>query len=290
MNCDECRERILDLIEREEGDPDAVRKLLERCPDCRALFDQMKGLLEEVAALPVEEPTAAVDQAILSAARARAGGLHRPRSRTLRAPHWAAAAVALLAIGVGVWAIPRGTERVASTRMDAPVDAELERGGAADQAVADDGPVPPPTPSATLAEASFEAEPVAAAPEPRRRKSAGRPPAGRTEPPVAEADGLRSPPRSANSVVSEEAMEAAALTKSRASEAAPGSKALPCERRRVTIERQDRDATAEEALWLGSCYREAGDWRRARGWFERAASDPSTRARAKQALKTLPSE
>jgi uncharacterized protein with PIN domain len=39
MNCDECKEQVFELIEREAVDRDGVREILARCPECRAAFD-----------------------------------------------------------------------------------------------------------------------------------------------------------------------------------------------------------------------------------------------------------
>ncbi len=103
MNCDECQEQVFELIEREAVDPEGVREVLARCPECRATFEEMKAALQSVAALPVEAPPASVDAAVLRAAAERGA---RARTRSFLVPQWAAAAVALLAVGVGVWAIP----------------------------------------------------------------------------------------------------------------------------------------------------------------------------------------
>jgi hypothetical protein len=275
MNCDECKERVLDLIEQESGDPEAVRTLLERCPDCRARFDAMKATLEQLANFAVEEPSPATDQAVLAAARARVAARRSPRRRHWKAPPWAAAAVALLAVGVGVWAIPRGTEHAPTDRGEAPGGAQIEH---------DEAPVQAPA-----HEDSVAAPRSAMGARPRRESVAARS-ARESELVFPEADSDRAPRSSADFAAAEDATEQAAPKKSRALEAAPRSKSRRCERRLLGIERQDRAVTPEESLWLGACYREAGDWQRARRWFEQAASEPATRARAMRELGTLPSD
>ena len=279
MNCEECEERVLDLIEQEPRDPEAVRSLLERCPDCRVRFDEMKALLDQVSGLTIEEPSPATDRAIVAAALDRVESRRRPRRWILRPPPWAAAAVALLAVGVGVWAIPRMADRSPGARIDLPAGDELERSEAAGRALEDDDSIAAPSPATTLAEAPLHAEAElggeAAAPAPRRKRAASTRSASDTELVLAEAERVRSSRPSADAAATADTAR---------------SEGLRCERRRLDIESQDRAVTAEEALWLGSCYREAGDWRRARRWFERAASDPATRARATRALETLPTE
>ena len=61
MNCDECIERVFELIEQEASDPARVRAILEQCPDCRALFEETKARLALAAELPLEDPPAALD-------------------------------------------------------------------------------------------------------------------------------------------------------------------------------------------------------------------------------------
>jgi len=124
MNCEECKERVFELIEREAVDPEGVRAILADCPDCRAEFDAMKAALVLAEQLPVEEPPPDIDAAILRKAALRTeNAAHKPatelaqeatvvplRKRFLQTPPWAMAAVALLAVGLGVWSIPRGVQ------------------------------------------------------------------------------------------------------------------------------------------------------------------------------------
>jgi len=124
MSCDECQEQIFELIEREAIDPEGVREILARCPDCRSAFEETKAALGLAALLPIEEPPAAIDAAILRAAASRRRGGIPLRKRFVQAPPWAVAAIALLAVGVGVLTIPRGvqleSEAVPSETPDAP--------------------------------------------------------------------------------------------------------------------------------------------------------------------------
>lgn len=298
MNCDDCEERVLDLIEQEGRDPETVRSLLERCPDCRARFDEMKAVLEQVAAFEVEEPSPATDQAILAAARGRV--LARRRRWTWRGPHWAAAAVALLAVGVGVWTIPRGAEDGATKSDEVSAVADIQHDEAAVQDLAYEDSVAPPSGATAPAEASLDADIETkseaesrgggATAALRRRSTVARQPPTQNELVLAEADNGPASTASLDFAATADATEEAAPKKSRTPEAAPRPKSRRCERRLRGIESQDRAVTAEEALWLGSCYREAGDWRRARRWFEQAASEPATRDRATRELDRLPSD
>ncbi len=124
MNCEDCKEQVFELIEREAVDPEGVRAILADCPDCRAEFDAMKAALALAEHLPVEEPPLDVDATILRKAALRtdnaAAVLAAPaveeatvvpfRKRLLQTPPWAMAAVALLAVGLGVWSIPRDVQ------------------------------------------------------------------------------------------------------------------------------------------------------------------------------------
>ena len=71
MTCDECLEQLFELIEREAEEPEVVREILARCPECRALFDEMKAALADVSRLPMEEPPSDIDELVLQAARER---------------------------------------------------------------------------------------------------------------------------------------------------------------------------------------------------------------------------
>jgi len=143
MNCDECKEQLFELIEREAVDPGGVRAILARCPDCRAAFDEMKAALAVAGQLPIEEPSAAADAAVVRAASERLPRVVPLRKRRLQPPPWAMAAIALLAVGVGVWSIPREVQLegdVGSADLKsaaAPVVAEQELDDVAAEALDD---------------------------------------------------------------------------------------------------------------------------------------------------------
>ncbi len=97
MNCDECQDQVFELIEREASDPEGVRELLDRCPECQAAFVEMKRTLALVGQLPLEQPSSATDAAVLAAAAARLPDVVRLRKRRLQAPPCAMAAIATTA-------------------------------------------------------------------------------------------------------------------------------------------------------------------------------------------------
>jgi hypothetical protein len=123
VNCDECKEQVLELIERETVDPQGVREMLAKCPECRAEFDEVKAQLAVASQLPLEAPPDHLDILILQAAEARTAGVApaidtllaeqsameaaapkaelRPRLFLWRQP-LAMAAVALLVVGIGI--------------------------------------------------------------------------------------------------------------------------------------------------------------------------------------------
>ena len=291
MNCEECIERVFELIEQEPRDPAGVHEVLERCPECRALFADMKTALEQAAALPLEEPSAATDEAILRAARARIARGASAKHRWLAAPQWAAAAVALLAIGVGVWTIPRGEEP--------QFESEIEVEDAVADSVKEELPAAPTRPKGTRYEdsmaqggsaamAALGDEPAAAAPPARRRREAKTRPhevrAEEAESDSAEVGALAGAALANDSAMRAEAAPAAASKK----QSARGSRL--CEERVAKIEGEDRAPTPEESLALGRCYREAGDVPEARRWFEAALLDRDTRAAARRELRALPSQ
>jgi len=293
MNCNECKDRVFELIEREASDPEGVREILAACPDCRQLFEEMKAALGSAQQLPLEEPPAAVDAAILRAAAARQRK-HRPDAKPwLQAPPWAMAAIALLAIGLGVWAIPK---KEAMQRRDeareALVQAELKpapaREQSADQDEAAVGGVADET--STVAERESDHAPTHRA----KAKRQG-----------ANTSVLRSKPAS-QTVRTEEASGAAADEAGGLATAAkaPAPRALAaeppvlsedCRERIARIEERspnaaDEEVAAEQALAIGRCYQEVGNEQEARAWLERAAKDPKTRLRARRALRALSPE
>jgi len=287
MNCDECKEQVLELIEREAVDPEGVREILARCPDCREAFDQMKAALALAAELPLEEPSAGIDEAILRAAAARVPKVVPLRRRRLQPPPWAMAAVALLAVGVGVWAIPRGVQ--------------LEG-----------DPVPPAataTEEAIVAEVALdedvELEDVVAEKEPAPRQAAR--PAAAKRRSNAPADQPKASVMAEATVAAPASdMAAGAGAKSRSGEAdytesrarkkeRADEATATCRRKIEQIERRARDdedyvPAPEEELATGKCYQTLGELAEARKWFRRAAAHSETKVRAEKALGQLAPE
>jgi hypothetical protein len=298
MNCDECKEQVLELIERETVDPDGVRAILARCPDCRDAFDQMKSALALVADLRVEEPPAAIDGVILQAAAARAPQVVPLRKRRLQPPPWAMAAIAMLAVGVGLWAIPR--------------DVQLE---------SDAVPASAMTAEEAIA-AEAEVENVAVQTEPASKQLARR---QRTERDAAKTERALSRPaaakRRSNALAAEPTADllAEAPASVAASDVAAGAamessagdadSASPrtlkkehddeatatCKRKIAEVEARRHDdkdhvLAPEDELAVGKCYETIGDIVEARKWLRRAAAHPETKARAENALRQLAPE
>ena len=292
MNCDECKDQVLELIERERTDPEGVHELLARCPECRALFEETKATLELAATLPLDDPPKSVDDAVLEAARAHASRVVPIQRMRFRPIPWAAAAVALLAVSVGVWSIPDTTESPASEAkpesIAAPTETDLVVAEAAELASVEDA-LEPVEPAATqMKKSAPKAARSGAAPRARRSDEKGR--AAR------DADEGEVPMRASEAVAFAADQAAGALVGSAPDREVEASKkeASPlspkCKKRLASVESDAGATSAEDALFLGRCYRDAGDFDEARRWLERAAADPKTRARAARALDSLPTE
>lgn len=304
MTCDECKEQVLELIERETSDPEAVREVLARCPECRALFDEMKAGLALADRLPRLEPPDEVDAQILRAARARTRRAAPLRRRWFQSPEWAVAAVALLAVGVGVWAIPRGQQVEPTAGLAAPSDMdrmeeretsldEADTAMAAEVALADRGGAQEPATPKASQKAPAKPALREARPQPARRRSktdARRADAvAKTAPAPAAADpeSLAASGAAADVAVAEQAESFRGDARTEKAEVSP-----ECARRLARVERRnlddDRAAVApEDALAIGECYRAAGDLPNARLWLERASLDAETKERAMRALREL---
>jgi len=281
MNCDECKEQVLELIDTERTDPDSVREVLARCPECRALFEELKTTLRLAAQLPLEEPSASVDDAVLGAVNAHTGAVAPLELRRFRPAPWAAAAVALLAVSVGVWSIPEPEAPMRQPELDsvAVVEAEDEREEAATPRL-EPALEPRDTSAGATRSMAKKATRPAAAPSPRqsqpRREAARR----------ADLD------EEAASIAGDAALAVEAAYGPAVDRGASDEEelALPsaCEALLARVGAKGGRASGEEALALGRCYRDAEDYARARHWLERAADDPKTRKRAKRVLKSLP--
>lgn len=304
MNCDECKERVFELIEQEVTDPRMVREVLDACPECRALFEQTKAGLDVAAELPMEEPPPRVDATILrAAARRRPGEVSRRSPRSwVRATPWAMAAVALLAIGIGVWTIPRKVQL-----EDESPPSDLLRG--VDRAARSTSEAPPAEGDALKPSDQAFAEPEQVAPEPARRRSPGgavaRSPAAQKPRPSAMRKSLE--PSEANAMPSEpiaDEYEATPAKTMRANETAAGIAADRPDREERAREREicnrlirqhefDEKADAEveldseHQLKLGRCYAEVGQVDTARAFLKRAAENVRTKDRAEAELRLL---
>lgn len=281
MSCDDCQDQIFELIEREAIDPDGVRAILEECPECRQLFDEMKDALALAANLPGEEPPASVDASLLRTAAARQPRRGAAEKRWLQAPPWAMAAVALLVVGIGVWVVPRAEETGRSEPPAADlVQAELRPAPTEEHApiletwASASGTVSAPV---SLAEAE-----VGAAGQTKLARPAPSVRAKQRAKPLA--DEGSSEEASAGPVAGLLAEEAPAASRRIASAECAARIARVEER---NLDSADEEVEPEEALAIGRCYRAAGNARAARAWLQRAAAHPETQSRARRALRGL---
>lgn len=312
VNCDECREQVLELIEREAVDPDGVREILARCPDCRADFDEMKAMLAVAAELPLEAPPDHVDVSILHAAEARTAAAAPPRW-VWRHPI-AMAAVALLAVGIGVSTVTIVGEPTEKQLAQAPA---AEDRGAAEPDDAFEAEEIVVTEAERFAGAqATPAEPAAATPEvassatDERVRNVPAQSARKKETRKAKRASSPSPVEQAKPARLAQAetgagMEAAPSEPVRAEEQAPeadlddaiaakagADEESRCEDVVSAFEKQGaKDAkyrpTPEEQLEAGLCYQLLENREQARRWLTRAAEHRSTRARAREALERL---
>jgi hypothetical protein len=278
MNCDECNEQVLELIEREAVDRDGVREILARCPECRAAFDELKAVLLAAEQLPIEQPPVEVDAAILRAAGARVPEAVPVKKRRLQPAPWAMAAIAMLAVGVGVWTIPQEAafegdvapadeKRAEEAVVAEQVREDAEAGLAGSLAVA--GPAPGMNaPARAFQLAKTEAK--KGQPEPQRAKRRAR--------------------------LSENEPRAGGQAPAPASLAmADGAQASVCKLKIDETERraradEDYAPTPDEELAIGKCYQKLDNVTEARKWLERAATHRKTKAAAEKALRQLAPE
>ena len=287
MNCDECKEQVFELIEREAVDPDAVREILARCPDCRATFDEMKAALAVAERLPIEEPPAEVDEAILRAAGERVPRVVRLKKRRLQPAPWAMAAIAMLALGIGVWTIPREVQLegdAAPADMKYGEDAVMAEQMLGDEEEALDGRV---------AVAELEA-PKPARAKRRSRSSANEPSAARIAQAPAALPAADTAAAGAGESRSTNEVAAKASTPSK-QERDDEDVNTACQRKVDDVERRaraDKDfaPTPEEKLAIGKCYQALDKVAEARKWLQRAAAHRTTKAPAEKALRELATE
>ncbi|MBW2405700.1 MAG: hypothetical protein JRF42_18425 [Deltaproteobacteria bacterium] len=251
MNCDECNEQVLELIEREAVDRDGVREILARCPECRAAFDELKAVLLAAEQLPIEQPPVELDATILRAAGARVPEEVPVKKRRLQPAPWAMAAIAMLAVGVGVWTIPQ--------------EAAFE----GDVAPADERPAPGMNaPARAFQLAKTEAK--KGQPEPQRAKRRAR---------LSENE-----PRAGG-----QAPAPASVAMADGAQASVCELKIDETERRARAD-EDYAPTPDEELAIGKCYQELDNVTEARKWLERAATHRKTKAAAKKALRQLAPE
>lgn len=303
LDCEECEEQVLDLIEREALDPEGVRATLAKCPECRVKFDELKAMLALTQQLPVEAPPEHVDISILQAAEARTRGLApgSPQSSAWRQP-LAMAAVALLVVGIGISTVsivkgprqariaeaPAADEGVAPSEdlEEAPGGGEPERIELA-EAIADQ-PKTPAGDSDTLGAARQVRATRARAPKKKEARAAASPRASTSFAAEGELQRVASASDEAGDQLPEErdakpeAKQIAATTEAQRDCA---SRISAFETR--TKSDDDYEPTAEESLDAGLCYQLLGKRAAARYWLKRAAADLSTKARAEDALEKL---
>jgi tetratricopeptide (TPR) repeat protein len=318
MNCEQCEEQVFELIEREAIDPAGVREILDRCPNCHALFDEMKAALAAVDQLPLEEPSARIDAEVLRAAAMRRRKVKPIRRRRLQAPPWAMAAIALLAVGIGVLAIPRDTKLATEDELATPAaesvrdtlaeprpaaaSAELEETVSAnaeqsspEQAKRVEPPAKTPVkPSVARRERAQARRKTRHSPAPRLEaaeapptESAGADAVAATDMPEAPAANTPAAGAARTVALASEAEDKAKEDADKADQACKKTVASFEERRRRDVEFKP---DPEQQLALGRCYAKLGDRKRARTWLERAIAHPKTRTRAQAALRELPTE
>lgn len=334
MSCDECKEQVFELIEREAVDPEGVRAILAECPDCRAEFEAMKAALALADQLPAEEPPTDIDAAILaSAAQHVQTTTLEPapnaveeapvipfRKRMLQTPPWAMAAIALLAVGVGVWSIPRAVPlesdaarpefeaKGAMQMAEAPIEEQpMEEpiGGlqkSEDAVVAAMDEIRDDTPGATMESAKGSRRPARRqAPRAKMvRGTAAKKAPSETDararaaaPAVAKDEGLAQPSAPARGIAVAADAELSAM-ESEDSDPKQGER-FRCAAKIAAFEQRVRDderyePEPEEELAIGRCYQTVGDTAKARKWLKRAAANPATQQRARKALQTLPNK
>jgi hypothetical protein len=329
MSCEECKSQIFELIEREAVDPEGVRAILADCPECCAEFEATKAALALAGELPLEEPPAHIDTAILSLAgqrlspsapRSLPGAAHEETEvpfykKIAQVPPWAMAAVALLAVGVGVWSIPRtvqlesdadqGSREVIGSAPVAEAPPEERLGGAppseeAATPIVDDVADAAPN---RLAESAKSASRPAGREASRRKKR--RVTLATKQAPEAEAQKRELAPAAApafakrqdvakRSAAGGAVAEDSALASAELDETdAKRDEKAECRDEVTAFEQRLRDddgyaPTPDKQLAIGLCYQRLGDTAKARAWLERAAAAPATQRRARRALRELP--
>lgn len=289
MDCAECQDQILELIEREAIDPVGVRAVLDACPDCRAEFEAMKSTLALADALPNEAPPAPIDAAILRLADAQSAPassappeVNEPtvipydQKRVQRLP-WAIAAVAALGIGFGYFQASNWgnlSETEMATRSE-PLDASPASPVNEPQDDRDDPALLQAGGAASLEEAEAAAREVASAPA-AQRASAKTPP----------------PPSPEERTASLERHEVTKRTQAKP-DSAPKQEAMPTDARgsaAATPAAARKDASFGSLEAAGSVVADEAFADRAESDLEEARDAPATTAAAAKEKATKASE
>jgi hypothetical protein len=326
VNCDECKEQVVELIEREAIDPEGVREILAKCPDCRKAFDEIKATLVVARHLPMEAPPDHLDISILRAAEERAKVQAPPPSSWRQ--QLAMAAVALLVVGIGVSTMSIIRRPAEEQLAEAPAD----RADADDLNEFADSPEPEGLAGGSaelvgdleaLAVAEVSENRAAAPPAQAPGTAASERARASTKSSSKKKEARKAVRRSPTSLAQQEALpvqepqaaagarpEADAVEEAVAAEPARGAKAAPtaarfetevvdaavdreqqCKNEVSALEKRTKDdayrPTPEEELRIGRCYQLLGQRKKAKQWLRRAAEHPSTSARAKEALEEL---
>jgi hypothetical protein len=306
MKCDECKEQVFELIEREAVDPDGVREILARCPDCLAAFDEMKAALAVAEQLPIAEPPAAIDAAILRAAGERAPRVVHLKKRRLQPAPWAMAAIAMLAIGVGVWTIPREAQfegDAGLARTKTAEDTVMPEQMFEDEEEADDGKLAVAelaaearAPLGTLERTETKTKKESREPARAKRRSRSSANERRAAPAVQAPASLPAADMAAGGAGESHSTEVAAKTSApREQERDNDSVTAACRRKVHDMERragadEDHALTPDEEFALGKCYQVLDNAAKARKWLQRAAAHPKTKVSAEKALGELAPE
>ena len=299
MNCEQCKEDVLELIERAAIDPAGVQEILDRCPDCRTLFDDMKAALVAADQLPLEDPPSRVDAEVLRAAAMRRANVTPLRKWRLQAPPWAMAAIAVLAVGIGVWSIPPNGNVATEDALGTTV-VETE-----EDFVAEQKPVGARGETVQASSEKAEARVLLDQREPvkPRAEAPAKSPVARRERGQAKRKVLSAPVQKANAPETAPtesfAADAVAVAGSgmleEAKEDRDDKADEACRKTVADFEkrsRRDEDykLDPEQQLALGRCYAKSGDAKSARTWLERAAAHAKTKTRAGEALEGLASD
>ncbi|MEM7135967.1 MAG: hypothetical protein AAF500_05265 [Myxococcota bacterium] len=267
-----------------------------------------KAVLARVAALETRN--------VAEPAASKAKVISFPR-RLFESQPLAVAAVAMLAVGFGVWASRDGVVH-SPGEPDLPPAVVADR--PSDELPLDDDPAPTPKtaqpqpgPAQDVQERLAAREPETKKPRRERSKSPAakrserRPPPSTTEDkklaemvdpsPRQPTKGDTAPEELPKPALRRNAVRAPndtanAMTGSQTTGTATEEEKRICRTRVTVVEKMRRQMadympSPEEQLALGRCYITLGDKAKARAWLERAATDPKTKPSADKALKEL---